>query len=121
MIQAKDHVGWVYWKGHGDKDGYFRSVAELIEWCADQEIALPQFVKACRAFGLELDAEYIIDCALENHHEDAGENITDAERAELQKLLDEWSKRTGVISYEETNDEIILWTLTDGKIEDLTE
>lgn len=120
MIQAKEHSGWVYWEGHGSRDGYFRSITELEEYCASHEIALPQFVKACSLKKLSMDADYIIDCALDDHHEDAGEEISQLERTELQAFLDGWCERVGVKSWEITDDDVILWTITNGAIDDLT-
>ncbi len=120
MIQAKEYVGWVYCDGYGDQDGYFRSIEELVLHFKDHEIALPQFVKACTEKKLSLDADWIIENALDGHHEDAGDDISVAEREELQAFLDKWCERTKVVSYEQTDVEIILWTLTDGVIEDLT-
>ena len=120
MIHGKDYFGWVFCEGHGKRDGFFRSIKELVEYFAEREIALPQLVKACSARTLSMDADYIIDCALDEHHEDAGECISAAEREELQTFLDEWCARTSVVSYEATDADIILWTITDGVVEDLT-
>lgn len=120
QIHAKDHSGWVLWEDHGKRDGFFRSIAELEEYCADHELPLPQTVIACAPKTLSMDARDIIQQALEEHHEDACEAISTTEREELQAFLDGWCERTGVVSYEPTTTEVMLWEMRDGEMMVLT-
>lgn len=116
-VYAKDYTGWVFWdEDHGKLDGFFRSIKELQEYCADHELTLSESVAACAPKTLSMDARGIIKEALEEHHEDAGEGITHAMRAELQTFLDAWCERTGVVSYEVTTTEVVLWEMRDGEM-----
>lgn len=100
-INAKDYTGWVVWQGHGDNDGYFKSVDAVIEYCADNEINGPKCVWACAPEHLHINAEAILEDALEEHFEDAGDSITTTEVERLQTFLDEWTKAQGIVSWHE--------------------
>lgn len=119
-IHAKDHKEWVYWDGHGNRDGFFRDIEELETYCADHEFPLPQTVIACAPRKLHMNANWIIESELEEHHEDAGGSISQAEREELQTFLDGWCERTNVESWDQTTTVVLLWEERDGQIVDLT-
>jgi hypothetical protein len=58
----------------------------------------PKYAWACKPFGLKrIDATDIIEHLLEDHHEDAWEQV---DHDGLQAVLDEWIKKQSVISYE---------------------
>ena len=48
---------------------------------------------------LSIDANRLLESALEEHHEDAEDNISKEMVDELQTFLDGWCKRTGIVSY----------------------
>jgi hypothetical protein len=60
-----------------------------------------RYAYATTPLALHINADNIIADALENgeHHDDAGDEIVPAERAELQSFLDGWCERTGVVSH----------------------
>ncbi len=120
IIHAKDHTGWVYWENHGNREGFFKSIAAIEEYCAAHEVALPQIVVVCAPRKLSIDARWVIEMMVEDHHEDANEHISQAERQELQAILDGWCERTSVVSYEPTTTNVLLWEERDGKVVDLT-
>lgn len=79
-------------------EGCFTDIEELIEYCNDEDIPLPEYVWSTQKIPLSIDASSIIESACEELHEDAYENITDED--ELQELLDNWcDKQSGVDSY----------------------
>lgn len=79
-------------------EGYFTELEELIEYCNDEEIPLPEYVWSTQKITLSIDAESIVESACEELHEDAYQNIIGEQ--ELQDFLDIWcSKQTGVDAY----------------------
>jgi hypothetical protein len=100
-IDAKDYTGWVSWRGHGPNNGYFESVDDLIRYCADHELNSPTFVWACKPDPLKLDADWILDQALEDHHKGARDEISDTEDARLQAFLDEWCAAQKIVTWRE--------------------
>ena len=112
-IDAKDYTGWVScslcW------NGYFKSVDEVIVYCAENDLPRPKFVWACTSTPLKLDASDIIDAALEDHHEDARDNISDADEQRLQAFLDEWTAAQGIVSWSEDNTRAVMLPPGDGQ------
>lgn len=66
-------------------------------------------VFACEPFGLRLDACRIVEHALEDHHEDALEQIDDGAFTQLQQMLDQWDKDHGPTSWQPNYDIAIVW------------
>lgn len=99
-VPACEYKGWVSWDGatvssrSGTTEGYFRSVDELIEACAEDGEELPAFVWATTETHLSLDADNILESALEEHHEEARAGISREAERDLQALLDVWVART---------------------------
>ena len=70
-------------------------------WLADPEDVDDygvEYAFATKPFPLRLDAEGIVEGALEEHHE--GAEVAPALIAELQAYLDAWCERADVTSYE---------------------
>lgn len=95
-IAPDAYEGWVFWEDHGDDEGYFVSVAGLLSWCKGYAVQPPAYVFACIPMTMSMNAEWIIQDALEEHHEDAGDSISQESRDELQALLDAWCKKQTV-------------------------
>ncbi len=75
----------------GPDDGFFHGLGDLKDYLSDHpETELPEYCWACEEYGLGFDADDLIEHALEEHHEDAGENLSRSGRAALQKVLDQW-------------------------------
>ncbi len=71
--------------------------------------ATPPRVFACEPFGTVLDAERILEHALEDHHEDAISGIDDGAVAQLQQQLDGWAREHGPTSWHPNYDIAIIW------------
>ena len=66
---------------------------------------VPEFVWACTPKPLKLDADGILDQALEEHFDGARGNISDAEEARLQAFLDEWAAAQEIVRGTRTTQE----------------
>ena len=109
-IDATEYSGWVSWPGHGD-DGFFESVDELRKHCARQGMALPAFVWACTPEPLRLEANWILDQALLEHHDGARGEVSSSEELRLQKFLDEWCAAQGIVSWHEDRTRAVMLTV----------
>lgn len=111
-IDAKDYTGWVSWPGHGD-DGYFESVEALIEHCASHELNSPRYVWACIPQPFKLDADEILDNALEEHFDGARGEISKSEEKRLQAFLDEWAAAQKIVSWREDRTRAVMLSPAD--------
>lgn len=114
VASAKQRVPWaeysgtfVYSDGLGPSDGYFPNLGELADYLASEELACPTHVWGCGSYGLHMDAAGTIESALEDHHEDAGDNIGSDDEKALQALLDAWCSTAGVLTYRPDYDTLI--------------
>lgn len=97
-VSPLEYNGWIFADGYGD-DGYFTSCEHLRDHCRIWGKQLPTYVWTCNALEFAMDADCIIDQALDEHHEDASDNISDAARGALQYMLDAWTEKQGIKSY----------------------
>lgn len=109
-VSWRDYDGPVCVNG----DDYHRDVEEFVERCLDDGESLPLYVWSCTALRLSLNAEDIIDSALESgeHHEDAFEDIADLEG--LQKFLNEWCEKQTLESWGESHKVAVLLEGAEG-------
>jgi hypothetical protein len=75
-----------------------------------------RYAYATRPRPLSIDADDTIDNALENgeHYEDAGMDVSGAEREELQTFLNGWCQRTGIVSYFPDHSRVVLFPAPTG-------
>jgi hypothetical protein len=80
-------------------DRVYDDIDEVIERyeCDDEEP--PAYVWVAEPIPFTVDADHVIENALDDHHEEAGECISDVARKELQDLLDKWCAEQDVNSY----------------------
>lgn len=86
---------------YSDIDYFVESYKDNEEFADDKEMLenLPEVLWLCDNVDISMDADYFIESACEELHEDAEENISDKDRKELQELLDNWcEKQTGTIT-----------------------
>lgn len=112
-IDAKDYTGWVSRPGHDEDEAYFESVEALLVYCADNELPRPAFVWACKSFALHVNADFILEQALEEHAENAGDSITTTEVERLQAFLDEWAAKQDVVSWDKDRERAVMIPLVD--------
>ena len=90
--------GWVHLDTEGLRTSdYFASVTDALDWCLENGQPRPAYVWGCTTMAFSMDAESVIDAALDEHHEDAHDHIDDARG--LQTLLDAWCATQNVVSY----------------------
>jgi hypothetical protein len=106
-VDAKDYTGWVSWPTHGPDEGFFESIEALRKYCAGY-CALPTFVWACTREPLSLNANWILDQALEEHHDGAWGEASSAEELRLQAMLDEWAAAQGIVSWNEDRSRAVM-------------
>ncbi|WP_373047215.1 hypothetical protein [Vulgatibacter sp.] len=82
-------------------DGYFYEVGDVRDECDADGIEPPPYVWATRPMVFTLDADDIIENALDGWYEDAGLDIPRSERRRLQDFLNEWCKAQRVQGFEE--------------------
>ncbi len=78
-----------------DIDYFVDSYKDSDEYESDKEMMnhLPEVLWLTDSVDISIDADSIIENACEELHEDASENISGADRKELQDMLDEWCKK----------------------------
>lgn len=80
---------------------YFQDIDDLEEYYEDEEMELPDYVYGCVAIEFNLDMYGIVqDELLDNHFEDAYDFVDMDSLNNLQKIVDEWTKAQGIVSYE---------------------
>lgn len=60
---------------------------------------------------LTINGEDLIERELEEHYDDAADQISAPERAELQEFLDGWCQRTGIVSYFPDYSRVVVFSL----------
>lgn len=83
-----------------DGDGNLHaSVQDLLEACADDGVEPPPYAYACNAVVPSSDVRWIIESALEEHHDGAGDSITKEHTEKLAAFMREWWAESGAVSY----------------------
>lgn len=78
-----------------DFDSFVDAYKDFDEYASNEEMMnnLPEVLWLTNPVDISMDADWIIETACEELHEDASENISDKDRKELQNILDEWCKK----------------------------
>ena len=99
------YEGLVFWElGGGDCDGegFFTSVAAVRAECERDDTPPPAFVWGCVRQRLHMNAESVLEFALESgeYPESSGEHVAADELKLLQAMLDFWCERQDVHAWE---------------------
>lgn len=89
---------------------YFEDMESLVDHYASEvesQEDWPEYVWVPRRRELSIDADGIVENALDDHAEDSADRIASEEMTELQTFLDGWCKRTGVVSFYEDHKEYV--------------
>lgn len=104
-VSVEDYDGPVYWEGHpgGLGEGYFSGVEEVLDYCENDGVTVPEYVWACTPHPFTLDGEALIERELEKQemYEEAGERISNDARSRLQAYLDVWAKEQSITGWRE--------------------
>ncbi len=103
-VPESEWTSAVVWEdGSGDMsgDGYFSSTEAVRDSCAANDVPVPAYVWGTGEEGMGLNAGEIIERALEDTYDGAGDQISTEATNELQALLDAWCERHPVKWYRE--------------------
>lgn len=108
VIEPTGHGEAVFCDGaFGDwEDGYSSSVDALIEAYEDEGEPLPAYCHPCTPQYLQLDADIILERAVADMHEDAADQIVDANS--VYAFCDEWNKKQTSATWYPDNSRIII-------------
>jgi hypothetical protein len=104
-VSSNDYNGYLF---DDRREKYFETVDELLEYYHQDGQEPPPWVWATETVEFKLDASSILESALEEHHEDAGEVITTLDGNRLQKYLDIWAKKQGIVSYVQSYETVVM-------------
>lgn len=95
----------IYWEGPPggasmSGDGYFLNIEEFLDRCEEEEVEVPPYVWATKPVPLSMDADFLLESALDEHHEGARDEFPDGAELELQKLLDDWCSKQKVKTWD---------------------
>lgn len=82
-------------------DGYFTSTEAVREYCDRDGLHVPAHVWGTAPRLMSMNADYIIESALEESYEDARDAVSHEAEQELKALLDAWCERHPVKWWEE--------------------
>jgi hypothetical protein len=88
-------------------DRYFADMEAVLDHCECRDIEVPEYLWVPEEMVLSMDADNIIESALEEHYEGADDNIDKDARKELQNRLDAWCVKQCIRSYYECHKEYV--------------
>lgn len=93
--------GPLYWEGHVGSmgDGYFSDIDELLDYCEQDGVDVPEYVWACEEQKLGINAEHIVENAVSDMGEDAYDSVPEKAVDSLQAYLDVWCAEVGLSSW----------------------
>lgn len=100
-VDIKD-IASEMWFYDEQADDYFSDIDYFVdvykdfdEYESDEDMMnnLPEVLWLTNSVDISMDADWIIENACEELHEDASENISGEDRKELQDMLDDWCKK----------------------------
>jgi hypothetical protein len=93
---------------HADVDAFLCSWEEF---CFDNPGAVGTSPRAyaCVPYGLQFDAGEFLEACLQDHYDEALEEIDDAAVAKLQAFVDAWDREHGPTSYRQDPTTAIVW------------
>ena len=79
---------------------YFYDLEDLFDVCEEEDLNIPEYVYGTQTDMIHINADYIVEEACEDLHEDAYESIDYTDIKKLQKMLDDWCKeQTCTVTY----------------------
>jgi len=101
-VPWREWGGAVYCENVGPE--YFADIDDLLEYLDDNRESIPT-VWACKDIPITLDARSILESALEQHHEDAWDQV---DEGTLQAALDAWCGEQSLVSWEPDWDLVVV-------------
>ena len=92
-LTPNEYDGPVFSRG----ETFYMDLEDYLDQREDKETT---YVWCTQPIKFEPDVHNMLESALDSHHEDAYDNITNQEIANLQKHVDEWAEKQCITSYE---------------------
>lgn len=94
---------------NGDNNGFFDDLDELFTYCLENRIQFPNYVWCTSEKLIHIDADYVVESACEDCHEDAYNSIDIDAIKDLQRILDAWClMQTGTLTFTQNTANVIL-------------
>lgn len=108
VVPQAEYSGPVYLDGYTGSwgEGYSESVGDFLGSCEDYDEPEPAYCHPCTSQKLEIDAESILEHALEEMHEDAADLVVDDQ--ELLEFIEGWNKKQTCVTYYADTDRVIV-------------
>lgn len=107
IIEAAEYSGPVSAQCRGEwGGGYSSDLSAMIESCLDARVPVPSYCHPCTEYALKIDPISILERATEEMHEDAADQIVDAD--ELVAFIDGWNERQTCVTYFEDRSRVIV-------------
>ena len=114
-VKSTEYIGWICWEEDEIDDHFFPSVKDLIEYCKDRGVPVPNEVNGCYKVGISVNVENVLESALQGLYEDARSSIPKAEIVKLQELLDKWcAVQTVATSFKDSSVVVEIDTINPG-------
>lgn len=103
-ILVENYDSWICtWPeiGRSSQDGYFPSVDDCREWCAENDVPVPEFAFCCNSYPPQsIDYDDIVDNAFCDSFEEAYEHVSAKAAEEFKAAIDKFNKSiSGILSY----------------------
>ena len=104
-------------------DNFFMSLDDFFDRCHDDEDyrKYGTYVWCAREIKFSPNVEHMIESALDNHHEDAGDLISTEATKELEDFVEQWAAKQGVLSYEPDGKNVVVIEATDCPHDEVSE
>jgi hypothetical protein len=105
-LTIEEYDGPVYWEGHSGTlgDGYFADVEDLLDHCEQEGMDPPDYVWTCDKDEMTLDAESIVEHAVEDMYD----SIPAKAIVSLQAYLDTWCKEVNIAGWSNNTANVVL-------------
>lgn len=99
-IKFEDYDGeMIFFNDSSIGNDGFLSTDEVEDFFYDTGRVLPEFAWTCDQLSLSIDTDYILESALEEHHEDAIYQISQKDIDELKSFLDNWCSKQNIRTF----------------------
>lgn len=109
-LTIEQYDGPLYWEGHAASmgDGYFSGLDEVLDYCENEGIDVPEYVWACTRDDFKIEAETAVSHALSDMYEEAFDSISEKAMQSLQGYLDAWCKETAIVGWSSDHSRAVL-------------
>jgi hypothetical protein len=109
-LTIEQYDGPLYWEDHSASmgDGYFSGLDEVLDYCENEGVDVPEYVWACTRDDFKIDAQQVVEHALSDMYEEAFDSISEKAMQSLQGYLDAWCKETCIVGWSSDHSRAVL-------------